>query len=293
MPDVIDEEKEGTRFHELNKKQGRTPEEETELGKLKDDYRQSAKQRIDQLTGEKHKERIAREEAERKAQELEDRLAKIEADRKESTSNRDLIQAETLDIGGKKFYTDDTLAQMVEGGKINQNQAWQHQQQRLKAEASEEAYQRLKTEEKQGEFTKVRQKDFEQVLSKYPQLNTKSDKYNPDDLLTKTVTRLWNNGYSTNADGLSRAVTDAEEYIRLSGNGGARVDVSDDFSTSANDQGTRRGIDKKKEEPVLSNGEIETAKRMYRDQINPTTQRQYTEAEIVEKAKRAKTARRK
>lgn len=292
MPDVIDEEQKDARFHELNKKQGRTPEEETELGKLKDDYRQSAKQRIDQITAEKHKERIAREEAERKAQELEDRLAKLEAEKQESTS-RNLIQAETLDIGGKKFYTDDTLAQMLESRKINQDQAWLHQQQRLKAEAAEEAYQRLKNEEKQGEFSKIRQKDFEQVLSKYPQLNTKSDKYNPDDLLTKTVTRLWNNGYSTNADGLSRAVADAEEYIRLMGNGGARVDVSDDLSTSANDQGTRRGAEKKKEETVLSDGEIEAAKRMYRDQINPTTQRQYTEAEIVEKAKRAKVARRK
>ena len=295
MPEanVIDEkteEQKEARFHELNKKQGRSPEEDQELGKLKDDYRVSAKQRIDQITAEKHRERIAREEAEKKAQELEERLAKLEEEKKATVNQptNNLISRNTIKVGNTSFYTDDTLVEMINNNEITQTQAWQHQQQRIKAEAAEEAYTRIKSEEKANEFKTVREKDFEKVLKKYPQLNIKDPKYNPDDMFTKTVARLWINGYSVNSDGLSRAVEDAEEYIKVIK--GVNVDLSSDFSTTGSDRvGEREKT--KKEEVTLTEGEKEAALRMYRDVKNQTTGRVYSEAEALEKAKRAKQAR--
>ena len=277
-----DESKDSERFLELNTKKDRTEEEDSELSEIKKNYGKKVQKRINQYKSK------ADQAAERAAL-AEERAVKVERDleelkRSSTEKKRPSLEKETITVGEESYYTDRALKAMIDNGDIDEQQAFSHQQQRLKKEAAEEAYQRLRQETVKDEQKRVKQDDVRWVEENYPDLK------NSDPVLYKEANRLYGNGYHANPKGLSEAIKDAERILGRSKN--SKIDISDDLSVNSNS--SSRPLPKRPGEmQPLSEGEIDIAYRMYvmGGMINPNTRKTYTKQEAVDKFKEAKRQR--
>ena len=218
------------------------------------------------------------EDAEKRAKDLEDKISK---------QARPVTSLETINVGDKSFYTDKALKQMVEAGQLTDEEAYNHQQDRIQEVAADRAYQRIKIEGTREEEKKVRADDAKKVLSEFPEFDKKHPSHNPDDPLYKEWSRLYQRGYYANWNGASEALEDAKRILRYEK---SKPDVSDDLSVhrSTNYASQEKGKEVKVE---FSDYEKDLAVRLYRDKVNPATGRVYTEKESVDKAMKAKASR--
>lgn len=273
-----------TRIEELDRKPDRTEEETKELGELKQKRHKSAQAKINEF---KWKWESTREELEKERKERERIARELEETRqvKEPTTRPSLKKDETVDIGGKRYYTDEALIAQRDAGEITESEAYQHQRQRDKAELKAELKAEQEQERKQQSEQEIRQKDAQKVLAEYPHFSKDHKDHNPNDPLFKTAMELWQESYRFNPEGLSKSIARAKQILRMSD---TKPDLSDEFSTHAPSGGKKPS---KEKEVTFSKDEEETSIRMYTRVINPATGRQYTEAEAVAKGKRAKEAR--
>jgi hypothetical protein len=262
-----------SKIGELLKEKERTPEQEEELKELKTKRQNRYNERLRELTQQRRKEAERAARAEAKAEEL---LKKLEE--KSPQPSAKTMHREQIAINGKSFFTDRALSQMVQAGEMTQDDAWQHQQERIE----EKAVSRLKTERQQDDQRRQQEEDIKWVLGKYPKFNPQHPNHNPNDPIYKEANRLIDKGYRS----LRSAVEDAEEKI---GKNNQRPDLSDDLSVAQSG-----GSETKRSKTVeLSDYETENAVRFYvfGGRTNPSTGKIYTEAEAIQKAMKAKQER--
>ena len=284
VPNVdVDQEElqDNARFFELNKKEDRTEEEDSEMKELKDRYGKRVQKKMAEFTYQvkERDERLAKQEEEMAS--LRQQMDEI----KTSSQQRQepIISQSVVKIGSKEFYTDEALRMMIDSGKTTEAEAIKHQQQRLVAEAEEGAYKRLKSEQEQQ--TKQRQvmQEAEQMYKKYPHWKQGHPSYNPRDPLYIEANKWFAKGLSP-----LEAMELAE---KLHGKTNARVDLSDQLSVNGPSINNDKVV--KDKEITLTDDEKELAERMYclKNLTNPKTGRPYTEKEAHEKYKRAKASR--
>ena len=282
-----------TRFKELNTKPDRTEQENTELGELKTKYAGRAEKRIGQLSGEKKVEREARlraeeraEEAERKAKELEEKLASGEA--ATIVGN----ESETENIAGKKYYTDGALLAQIKSGKITEQAAIDYQNKRNEEEIVVRVKTDFQKEQEAKAISTAREEDAQAILNEHPEFSVKHANHNPNDPLYVQWKELVADGYGMNPKGLTKALKKAKQILGIKN---THIDRSGDLGLEeVASPGDKGGKQEDKEVP-FSEQEEKWAIDMYTrgDYLNPKTNRPYTEAEAIAKAKEAKKARRK
>jgi len=282
------------RYFELKGKQDRTPEENSELTQLDENYKKSAKDRIRELTSEIKtyrqntvKDRQEREELQRQ---IDDLRTKLEERNDYVPAHSLPATFETVKVGKRDFYTDKGLSALVEAGQMTQDAAYAHQQERIVSLAEERAYQRMKTETTEEETKRIRAEDANSVMREYPQFNKNHPDFNPNDPLYKEATELWESGLYANPRGLSLAIKKAKRILGL---GDTRPDLSDELGVNRTGGAPPISAKKKEREVTLSQDEERWAIQMYcrGDLNNPATGRPYTEKEAVAKAKNAKLER--
>ena len=291
---VTEEEKqEEDRLNELYDKKERNEDEQKELEDLKGKKTSRFSKKIDKMHWEKENEREKKEEAEKRSQELEEENARLkkEHDTKPAPVH---VENETITIGEKKYYTDEKLVALVKDQKMTNDEAFNHQRNRDRAEDRIYIDERLDKTKAETSVKETRKKDAADVVKEYPNFAKKlangdlNPDFNANDPLYKKTVEIWQGGYSTQPNGMSKSLALAKEILGVSKN---KPDRTDDFSLHSpslpeeNTQANSREI-------KLSAEETEADVRMYTNIINPKTNRFYTEKEAVEKAKQARLARR-
>ncbi len=263
---------------ELLKTKERTPEQEKELSELKKKRQGRYDERLRELTAAKHKEADRAARAEARAEELAKQLESRKSE--QEFQPRGNVNRERTNINGKSFYTDKALQAMVQANEMSQDEAWQHQQERIE----EKAVSRLKTERQQEDAERSKQDEIKWALDKYPKFNPQHRDHNPNDPVFREATRLLNNGYRS----IKQAIEDAEEKL---GKNGSRPDLSDELSVTQTNSASEASRRAKVAE--LSEDEIELAERLYvyGGRTNPKTGKIYTKKEAVQKAMEVKSTR--
>ncbi len=270
---------------ELQGKAEATPEDKEKLSTLKEERQTRYQKRIDKLSFEKKRETETNAELKRELAEQKAELEKIKAEQHKVAKPK--IADETVEVSGRKFYTDASLELMIQNGEMTPQQGYAHQQQRLKAEIKEETIRELKGEDAKEQSKREFDEDRKQVLRDYPHFNPSDPNHDPEDPLYKTASEIWDEGYQANPKGLSLAIKRAKQILRMSD---TRPDVSDEHSVGRGRGASESRINGEKE-VSLSPEEKESAIRLWGGVENPATRRNYTEAEAIIKATKAKTAR--
>lgn len=258
---------------ELLKVEKRTQEQEDKLKNINSKRQGWYNDRVGKAL---RKEREAREENERLRQELED-------ERKRKKEEQSFVRQpsgsanRTIELNGKKFYTDAALKAMVESGEMTQDEAQDHWQERN----DERIIAKMRKEENEKSFQSTLQEGVKKVLAKYPTFDPKHRDHNPNDPIYVKARDLMNKGIVNAWD----AVEQAEEFV---GKKNATVDRSEDFGV------TRSGAvpaASRETKVQLSEWEQEQAVRFHTARENPATGKKYTPQEAIEKALRAKKQR--
>lgn len=288
---VTDEQikKDNERFQELNKKPEaeRTTEEIKELGELKERHSSRAEKRIGELTWRA-------KQAEERATELEDKLNKTNTEIEElkklkiEQTAAKTIKEETIDIAGKKYYTDEALMVMIQNKEITDTEAYSYQKKRDKEEIKADLRKEDEDRRRQDSDRDIRIRDAENVRKAYPHFSKDHKDFNPEDPLYKKAIELWSEGYNANPRGLTLSIKRAKEILRITDTIPDRTEDLNLESPSASERGGEKG-----KEITLSEGEKDIAERMFTrgDIINPKTQKPYTVAEAHAKALEAKKRR--
>ncbi len=283
LTEVTDDQLDG-QITELNTKSDKTEEETSQLEEAKKERGTRYQKRIDKLTWES---KSSKEEATK----ARDELVQIREELAELKANKPLdpivVREETVAIGGKSYYTDETLTSLIQAKKMNENEAYKHQRARDKAEILDEVKNEFKGTVKETEEQKIRKEDSNSVLREYPHFQKDHPNFNPEDPLYKQASEIFSKGYAANPRGMSEALRLAKKILGMDKK---RPDLSDEFGIHAPTAPNSPGGKKADEE--LSNIERETAIRQWTYTVNPKTGRMYTEKEAMEKAKRAKQNRR-
>lgn len=258
-------------IEELKALETRTPEQDKKLERLK--IQAATDKRIGKITAKAHAER---ERAERLERELEEERKKNQT----VVKKQPLGQAETIQINGKEFYTDRGLVQLVNSGAMTQDDAYSHQEERRE----ERAVARIRQEQAQQTDAQVREDVKQKVLSEYPEFSPNHANHNPNDPLFKEANRIWRNGYVNNPRGLELAIEDAK---RILGRDHKRPDLTEELGVTRNQEPASR-LNEKSKKVILTDAEQELAWSNYRTQKNPKTGKSYTQAEAIEKARKAK-----
>jgi hypothetical protein len=274
-------------FTTLKEKKDATKEDNDKLAALKDERTNRYQKRLDKIQNEKllEKQRADKLEADMKAQKQE--LDSLKNERHQQA--KPIIVEEYVEYDGKKYYTDKSLISMVESKELDPQQAYQHQQQRLKAEIKDEIERDQKSKQAANENQKIWEEDKNRVLSEYPEFNPSHPKHNPEDPLYKLASEIYRedflvNGIAVNPKALSLSIKRAKQILKINE---TRPDVTHEHSV------TRQGsASSSSHEPTtISQIERDTAVRMYASVINPATNKFYTEQEAINKALKAKEAR--
>ncbi len=260
------------RLNELAENKERNDEENKEFETLrKEKDGRETKKRIDELTW---KSKTAAEEADRLREENE-RLREQKEDKHEDP----IVKKKTVEHNGKQFYVDTTLTQMIKSGEISETEAYKHQQDRIEEAAADRAYKRLKGEQEKSEKQNALMKETEAMFTKYPTWNKTHPDFNPSDPVYKTADEYFKAGLSPR-----KAMETAEKLHGVA----KKPDISDDLGTFSPGAPSQQKTDKL---PPLDEDGKDRAWRMYRDQVNPKTGKQYTEAEAHSKYQRAMSSR--
>lgn len=271
-------------LRDLRGKQDATAEEKEKIEVLKEE-RQS---RLDKRIKMKDSERLA---AINRAEQLEKQLEEERKKREELESKNKTVNIvnDTVEFDGRKFYTDRALRSMVAAGELTDEEAYEHQQERIEARVTERVIKRNVGNSKEEEDKRTRAEDAEKVSREYPQFNPRHADHDPEDPLFKKANELWMEGYHANPRGLSKAIERAKEIL---GYTKERPDLSDDFSVARNKGTVDRSIPST---VALTAEEKDFYVRMYvmGNIVNPKTNRTYTESEAIAKglAMKAKNAR--
>jgi hypothetical protein len=272
---------------ELQAKSDTTVEEKEQLKEMKEERQTRYQRRLDK----KHSEMLAESErANRLERELgEEKKKREELEEKVNKVTKPELVNEFVEIDGKKFYTDEALTAQVQAEELTPTQAYAHQQQRNKAEIKFEIRQETEQKGKKEEAQKIYNEDREKVVKEYPHFDPRNPSHNPEDPLYKLASEIWAEGYQANPRGLSLAINRAKQILRYSDE---HPDVSEDLSVGKV-RGTGQPRETEGREAQLTTDEKENAVRMYclGGVMNPTTGKQYTEAEAIAKAIKAKNAR--
>lgn len=272
--EVLDEvENVQDKINELKGLETRTPDQETELKKLK--TQAAVDKRIAVEVAKRHQER---ERAERLEKELEDLKAS-----RVTEPRKPLAQAETIMLNGREFYTDRGLVQLVQAGTMSQEDAYAHQEERRE----EKAVARLKQDMQSQSDAQIREEVKNKVLKEYPQFNPRHPEHDPNDPLFKEANEIWMAGLNNNPRGLDIAI---EKAKRILGRDVKRPDLTEELGVTRNQEATNRVTEKSKK-VTLNEAEAETAWSFYRTQKNPKTGKSYTQTEAIQAATRAKEAR--
>ena len=269
---------------ELLKTKERTLEQEKELTDLKKNRQGKYDQRFKKISSnekaakyEAQKERERANKAEAEKEELKKRL-----EDKERLSVAGQSSYETITIGGKQFYTDKALNLMVAAGKMTQDDAWQHHEERVE----EKAVNRLKEEEQKKEFLNEQKEEINWILDKYPTFDPKHPKHNPNDPIFVEANRIlktFSNG-GRNFVSLKTAVEEAEKIIGKN----IRPDASNELGVAHSNNFSDSS--KKSKTAELTENEVEQAVNFYcyGGRSNPTTGKPYTHQEAIQKAMKVK-----
>lgn len=293
--EVTEQEKQdNVRFNELKKKAEKdlTEEEKSEKNDLRDRYQDRTQKRFDIL---RSRELSAKNEAEQ----LREQLAEEKRLREEGESKRPPERPllgntvrQTVQFDGKSFYTDEALYSLVEGKEITEAQAIKHQQERLQSSAVQEALTRIKGEGAEAEARRLFSEDLAKVYAERPEFDAKHPKHNPEDPLFKKANEILRemlptrDSWKTNPTAMGKALKLAKQVLRIEEK---RPDLSSEFNA---DLGRRAGEneDKRNGKP-LTEIEEENAFHIYRNVVNPKTNRLYTKPESIEKYKKAQERR--
>ncbi|HEY9874576.1 MAG TPA: hypothetical protein V6D12_14145 [Candidatus Obscuribacterales bacterium] len=277
------EKKDDARFKELKGKTDLSDDEKKELGEIKERHSFRVQKRIDKYAHDAKAALEKAEAAEKRAKEAEERAKRLELDRK---PERVVVRQETIKIGDESYYTDEALMAMVENEELSEAEAYKHQRKRDKAELKWEIIQERDLESKKLEESRIRKEDSEAVLREYPHFDKGHPDFNPEDPLYKEASRIFRNGYASNPQGLSLALKDAKKILRMDDK---KPDLSEDLNLDHSGVSHSRGPRTK--EVTLSDYEQDQAVRQWTNIVNPKTQKPYSEAEAIEKAKKAKELR--
>lgn len=276
-----------TKIKELVEKKDATQEEKDSLTNLKEERNTRYQKRLDRLTWEKKSQ-------EERASKLE---LQLEAQRKEveelkAASNREvkpIIIEEYVEYGGKKYYTDNALQSMVESKELTSQDAYKHQQQRLKAEIKTDIENESKVKENANKNANIWNEDKASVLKEYPQFNPSHADHDPKDPLYVLASEIYNDdfvveGQVVNPRAMSLSIKRAKQILKTTE---TRPNVSDEH------QVPRPGVAAggAPQNVTLTQVESDSAIRMYRTVINPKTNKPYTEQEAIDKTLKAKKAR--
>lgn len=261
-------------------------DESKEFDTLKKERSSRYQKKIDQATGKVKEFETENERLKRENEELKQRQEEFEAKRKADEKPVKVVE-DTVEADGKKWFTDEALQSKVDAGEMTAQEAYKHQQSRLRAEAVQEAEERFEAKQKVQRDTFARDNDRKKVLSKYPQFDKNHHDHDPNDPVFKKASEIYANGYASNPEGLSKAVELAEQILGINNK---RPDASDDFGVASNDSSSDN---KKKESVSLTEEEKEVALRQYvfSGATNPNTGRGYTNDEALERARKAKEKR--
>lgn len=270
---------------DLTAKADASAEDKTKLAELKEERQTRYDKKIKHMHSEKLAEKNRADKLEKELEEQKNKLSEIEKER--HAASRPKIVDDTVDISGKKFYTDEALQSMVAAEELTPQQAYSHQRARDKAEIIKEIEEKEYSKSKENESKRAFEEDKERVLKDYPYFNPSHSQHDPEDPLYKTASELWLEGLQSNPRGLSIAIKRAKQILRMSDE---RPDVTNEHSVGRN-RSSAEGVRHGEPEATLSADEKEAAVRMYGGVINPVTNRNYTEQEAIIKATKAKTAR--
>ena len=247
----------------------------------KEEEKQSRYQeKIDRVIGDK---KAAEYELERQREE--NQKLKEQMEGMKTPAEPDLkVSRETIEAGGKKFFTDAALRSMVDANEISEADAYKHQHTRMEERAADKAYERIKNETEVNKEKQTRQEDAKSVMENYPQFDKSHREFNPEDPLYKEATRIFEQGYYANPKGLSLAIKEAKRILRMTD---AHIDNSSNLNAGTNSTAPRKEV---KETPI-GDDEKDLAIRMYRDVKNPATQRNYTDVEAIAKYRKAMDSR--
>jgi len=279
--------KEEERLAELAKKDKRDEAEEKELQTLKDGKHTRFEKRIDKLTWEKKTAQEALETERKEKEDLKVRLDKLEEETKHKPELP--LKEEFIELGGKKWLTDDSLIAKISNKEITEQEAYAYQRKRDREETRLAILDEIRGEDKKKQDMNTRKTDAEWVLKNYPKFDPRHPEHNPKDPLYKEATRIYNNGYASNPRGLSESIKDAKRILRMTDE---PIDRSDDLDIEGNEGAPERGGHNPKE-VTLSSEEEEQAVRFYTmgSLTNPKTGRAYTKQEAISKALSAKKRR--
>src|SRR3990167_671104 len=288
------------RLKELqNKKvEERSTEEVSELEQAKEERQTRYEKRITHLSSETKAEKYKREQAEARAESAEKRIQELEDFRSNDRAVNPFIEEKTIVVydprqgRNRSFLSDETLQAKVDSNEITPAQAYLHQRERDKLEGAQLGYDRFKQEERAKTFSQKLTEDRDRAFAENPEFDKNHPNHNPDDPLYIKANELFNdfldaNGNPLRTDIYTKALKRAKEILRV---GERRPDATNDMTVNSSVSNSRQTF-KKDGEVSLSTKEQEWAINSYCSQINPATERMYTQAEAEAKALRAKKAR--
>lgn len=278
--------KDQERWDELSKKSKEqlTSDDVKEVGELKERYGKRVQERIDKLSSDVKLERSEKEKLREEIVELRETISTLSAAKPEKAA----IKEQFIEIGGKKWYTDEALITMIENKKLTETEAYDYQRKRDKEDMITTLEERLENKKKENTEKEARADDTKEVLEKYPHFSKSDANFNSEDPLYKLSTQLWKEGYFANPKGLSLAIKRAKEILKIEDG----IDRSEEFGIEEPATPLKRSF-KKEKEITLSEDEKEAAERMYTrgDVVNPKTNLPYTPEEAINKALKAKKER--
>jgi hypothetical protein len=281
---VSDEELE-QQITELRQKEDLDDDDKQQLDSLKKERGTRYSKRIGELTGRAKSAEEKLAEKERQLEELNGRVKELETS---TPATPIMIDKQEVEIGGKKYYTDETLNKMVDNKEITFDQANAHAIKRNKEEIKDEVRQEFRQNDSKRSDQEIRANDAKAVLKEFPHFDRTNANFNAEDPLYKEANRIYKNGYSSNPNGLSLAVKEAKRLLNINDN---HADLTDELNVGgASHPGSRKANGKEKE-ATLSEADKDSAIRMWTRQINPKTNRNYTDEEAINKAKKAKSRR--
>ena len=284
---VTEDEKElSTKIEELDNKKDKSEDEIQELKGLKEERHSSFNKRLGEFNyrakSAEEREAVIADENEKLKAHIKDLESKPKPD------DKPVINNDTVKYNEQPFFTDAALNSKVKAGEMTEGEAMAHQSERISAKAADDAYKRIKKETTQEENLKIVDADVAGVIKKYPHFakklpdGTLNPEHNPNDPLYKKVIEIWQDGYNNNPHGFSKAVAIAEQLM-------GKNDINPDLSKEHNLYSPSAPEGKDKDQEVKFTAEEEDiAIKMYRDQVNPKTGRNYTATEAIAKSKSAK-----
>ena len=280
-----EETKDNQRFNELKEKGvDISDEEKTEMTGLRDRHSERTQKRFDTLTARYKNAQAQLGERDQETQKLREELDEVKNQISTSREPDISIGQETIEVDSKKFFTDDALNARITSKQMTEAQAVKHQQDRIKAEAVDEAVGRIEGKRDQADMQARRTADQKKVLAEYPQFDNRHPDFNPNDPLFKKANEIFNRGFNNNPEGLSESIALAKESLGMTTK---KPDASGDMSVAETSLGNQQKKDNE-QEVTLKPEEEESGIRQWTRLINPATNRVYTDKEAIEKTKKAK-----